>query len=64
MTDGTEDTMFGLTDTELDARFAEAVRRANEEKTILGVPLPKYDTAEKRAYLQYADGHREYIHVS
>lgn len=25
MADGTEDTMFGLTDAELDVRFAEAV---------------------------------------
>ena len=32
MTDGTDDTMFGLADKELDERFAAAVRRADEEK--------------------------------
>ena len=64
MTDGTEDTMFGLTDDELDRRFAAAVRRADEEKLIKGTPLPRYDAETKRAYLLYADGRREYIRAS
>ena len=64
MTDGTDGTMFGLTDDELDESFAEAVGRANEEKRIMGVPLPKYDRESRQAYLQYADGRREYVHAS
>ena len=64
MTDGNDDRMFGLSDKELDHRFAEAVRRANEEKLILGVPLPKYDSTTRRAYLLYADGRREYVGAS
>lgn len=62
--DENDDRMFGLTDSELDARFAAAVRRANEEKVIRGVPLPKYDGESRRAYLLYADGHREYVCAS
>ena len=56
--------MFGLEDEELDRRFAAAVRRANGEKLILGVPLPKHDASTKRAYLLYEDGHKEYVVAS
>lgn len=64
MSDRNDERMFGLEDEELDRRFAAAVRRANEEKLILGVPLPKYDARTKRAYLLYADGHKEYVVAS
>lgn len=64
MTDNPDDKMFGLSDAELDKRLAAAVRRANEEKLIMGVPLPKYDAKSKRAYLLYADGRREYVGAS
>ena len=61
MTDGNDDLMFGLTDEELDKRFREAVRLANEAKIAMGLPLPKYDAKTKRAYLLYADGTKEYF---
>ena len=64
MTDGSDDTIFGMDDEELDRRFAEAVRLANEKKLAMGVPLPKYDFASGRAYLLYGDGHREYADAS
>lgn len=64
MTDEPDDMMFGLSDAELNKRFAAAVRRANEEKLIMGVPWPKYDAASKRAYLLYADGRRKYMSAS
>ena len=64
MTKSNDDTVFGLTDKELDARFEAAVRRANEEKIIKGVPLPKYDNKTKQAYLEYADGHKDYVTAS
>jgi hypothetical protein len=62
--DDNDDRMFGLTDDELDRRFAEAVRLANEAKIAMGVPLPKFDASTRRAYLLYADGSREYVGAS
>lgn len=59
--DDNDDRMFGLTDDELDRRFAEAVRLANEAKIAIGVPLPKFDPGTRRAYLLYADGSRKYV---
>ena len=64
MAEENSDKMLGLTDSELDERFAAAVRRANEEKIIKGTPLPKYDAKAKQAYLEYADGHKEFIRAS
>lgn len=54
------DTMCGLTDKELDRRFIEAVRIANEKKRIKGVPIARYDYEKKAPYLEYPDGRREY----
>ena len=64
MTDGNDDLMFGLTDEELDKRFREAVRLANEAKIAMGLPLAKYDAKTKRAYFLYADGTREYFNAT
>jgi len=53
--------MCGITDDELTRRFVEGVRLENEKKKILGVPVSVYDSVTKRAYLEYADGTREYV---
>lgn len=55
------DSMCGITDEELTRRFVEGVRLENEKKKILGVPVSVYDSVTKRAYLEYADGTREYV---
>ena len=64
MTDGNDDKMFGLSEEELDRRFREAVRLADEAKRVMGVPLPRFDVDTKRAYLLYPDGSKEYIVAS
>ncbi len=57
------DTMCGLTDDELTERFKESIRIDNEIRRIKGLPVAKYDKVEKRAYLEYPDGRREYVEV-
>jgi hypothetical protein len=54
------DSTCGISDDELTRRFVEGVRLENEKKRILGVPVPMYDSATNRAYLEYADGTKEY----
>ncbi|HAL02995.1 MAG TPA: hypothetical protein DCP07_06505 [Lachnospiraceae bacterium] len=54
------DTTYGLTDDELTERFIEAVRIDNEIKKIKGLPIAGYDDEKKKAYIEYADGSREY----
>ncbi len=53
----------GVSDDDLTYRFKEAIRLDNEAKKIKGVPISGYDVQKKRAYLEYADGHKEYINV-
>lgn len=55
------DSMCGISDDELTRRFIEAVRIENEIKRIKGVPIAGYDKERKAAYLEYADGRREYV---
>ena len=54
------DSMCGVTDEELTERFKEAIRIDNEERRIKGEPIAKYDTKERRAYLEFPDGRRQY----
>ncbi len=54
------DNVCGLTDEELDRRFQEALRIANEIKKSKGVPIAKYDLERREPYLAYPDGSREY----
>jgi hypothetical protein len=54
------DSTCGVSDEELTNRFKEAVRIENDIKRIKGTPIAGYDESTKRAYLEYADGHREY----
>ena len=53
--------MCGIDDDELTRRFVEGVRLENEKKKILGVPVSGYNAETKRAYLEYADGTKEYV---
>ena len=50
----------GLSDDELTERFKAAVRIDNEIKRIKGVPIAGYDAEKRLAYLEYADGRRDY----
>ena len=45
---------------EMDRRAKEAVRADLEKAKFLGQPIAKYDENLKRAYIEYADGRREY----
>ena len=54
------DTVAGIPDEELDRRFQEAVKIANEIKKAKGVPIAKYDLERREPYLEYPDGSREY----
>jgi len=55
------DATCGVPDDEMLYRFREAVRIENEIKKIKGVPIAGYEADTKRAYLEYADGRREYV---
>lgn len=54
------DITCGMTDQEIDERFAEIIELANQEKLIKGTPLPIFAPITKKAYLEYPDGRREY----
>ncbi len=47
-------------DIEMDKRANAAVKAAIERAKICKKPIARYDAATKRAYLEYADGSREY----
>ena len=55
------DAMDGVTDEEMTWRFQMAIKFADFEKQIKGVPLARYDEETEQAYLEYPDGHREYV---
>ena len=40
--------------------FRMAVRHSIEEKLAKGLPIARYDKANKKAYLEYPNGRREY----
>lgn len=55
------DSMNGVSDEELTYRFNEAIRIDDEIRRIKGLPVARYDSETKRAYLEYPDGRREYV---
>ena len=55
------DSTCGISDEELTVRFKESIRIDNEIRKIKGLPIAKYDKVEKRAYLEFPDGRREYV---
>lgn len=48
-------------DAEMDARAIQAVKSALEKAKFCKKPVAKYDTAKKKAYVEYADGVRKYV---
>ncbi|MBQ9605298.1 MAG: hypothetical protein IJR45_07785 [Firmicutes bacterium] len=62
MTDKNElDYTCGLSDDELTERFKESIRIDNEIRRIKGLPTAGYDKEQKKAYIEYPDGRREYV---
>ena len=61
MEDNELDITCGMTDDEMTERFIAAVRIADEIKRIKGVPIARYDGKNKRVYLEYPDGRKEYV---
>lgn len=45
----------------MEKRFQIVVRKMLELKKKYGLPIAKYDHETKRAYIEYADCHREYL---
>ncbi len=54
------DITCGMTDDEMTERFIAAVRIADEIKRIKGVPIARYDKEQRKPYLEYPDGRKEY----
>lgn len=55
------DSICGLSDDELTRRFKESIRIDDEIRRIKGLPVARYDSKVKKAYLEYPDGRREYV---
>lgn len=51
----------GISDDEMTRRFKEAIRIDEEIRKVQGLPQARYDDIEKKAYLEYADGRKEYV---
>ena len=45
----------------MTVNFARSVALATEYKRNNHLPIAKYDEKSDRAYLEYPDGHREYV---
>ena len=48
-------------DEAIEKRFQIVVKTMLQLKQRYGLPIPKYDSVTKRAYVEYSDGHREYF---
>ncbi|MBR1598499.1 MAG: hypothetical protein IJ661_06315 [Lachnospiraceae bacterium] len=55
------DSTCGISDDELTQRFKESIRIDDEVRRIKGLPVARYDSKTKRAYLEFPDGRREYV---
>ncbi|HJB19475.1 MAG TPA: hypothetical protein H9782_09510 [Candidatus Bariatricus faecipullorum] len=53
----------GLTDRdrEMDKRATRAVKAAVEKAKVCRKPVAGYDIERKKAYIEYADGKRQYV---
>ena len=51
----------GLSSDDITRVFSEAVATEISENKNQGLPIARYDEIERRAYLENADGSREYI---
>ena len=52
---------YGYSENDVTNAFQDAVQDAVIEKKRKGFPIAKYDKNKKQAYLEAADGKREYI---
>ena len=50
----------GISDEELTERFKEFIRIDNEIRRIKGLPISGFDKENRKAYIEYPDGRREY----
>jgi hypothetical protein len=48
-------------DSEMDERAVQAVKSAINKAIICKKPVAKYDAVAKKAYIQYADGVKQYV---
>ncbi len=48
-------------DIEMDIRATEAVKAAIHKAKVCKKPIAYYDKEKKKAYLEYANGEREYV---
>ena len=48
-------------DRKMTQLFKLAVKQEIEKKKALGIPVARYDAKNGKAYLEYADGRREYV---
>ena len=55
------DSTCGITDDELTRLFKESIRIDDEIRKVKGLPVARYDSEAKKAYLEYPDGRREYV---
>lgn len=53
--------LISESDAEMDDRATAAVRSAIDKAKICKKPIAKYDMVTKRAYVEYADGEKEYV---
>ena len=51
----------GFTSNQVTDSFRESVRQDINQKKQKGLPIARYDTSSNRAYLEHADGSREYV---
>ena len=51
----------GYTSDDITSAFVTAVRNGTADSQQKGHPIARYDTVNKRAFLEFADGTREYV---
>ena len=56
-----EESGFGMSDDEMIRRMRGLVRLEIAKHKLLGLPIARYDRTTKQAYIEYADGSREYV---
>lgn len=59
--DITGDIEISNSDAEMDRRAVAAVRAAIDKAQVCNKPVAKYDVETKRAFVEYADGSRQYV---
>ncbi len=53
--------IIGERDAEMDRRATAAVNSAIQKAKVCQKPIGKYDAKSGRAYMEYADGRKEYV---